>query len=143
MQNSLYEIIFPTRVLQDSDQFDAPWKYLGLLNECIKVVLTICIGSLSGYFQVFDASSFVPQATKFVFNVALPCLIIAGLGIGIDFYDESILWNFIGAFLVLRAIALLFGLLLVLANSTNGIGQIAVYWLCFTWISTGKDFRQI
>ena len=112
------------------------WKYLGVLNECIKILLTIGLGSLLGYFQVLEAKSFVPQATKFVFNVALPCLVIQGLGIGMDFYSDTLLWNFFGAYLALRAIALVASVALVVADRKKGIGDVAVYWLSFTWIST-------
>jgi len=124
-----------SRALQESD-VDQPWEYLGLLNECIKILLTIGLGWLLGYCRVFEASKFVPQATNFVFNIALPCLAVAGLGIGIDFYSDTILWNFIGAFLVLRGVALVVSLLLVIGDRKKGIGFVAVYWLCFTWIST-------
>ena len=115
------------------------WKYIGVLNECIKILLTVGLGSVLGYIRVFDATTFVPQATKFVFNLSLPCLVIAGLGISIDFYSESMLWSYIGAFLALRAIALFACILLVVPNRSRSVGDIAVYWLCFTWISTGKS----
>jgi hypothetical protein len=47
-----------------------PWDYLPLLNECIRLLLTIAIGIVTGYFKVFEAKLFVPQAVKFVFNVS-------------------------------------------------------------------------
>ena len=46
-----------------------PWDYLPVLNECIKILITICIGFLAGRFKVLDAQVFVPQAVKFVFKV--------------------------------------------------------------------------
>jgi len=73
---------------------------------------------------------------KFVFYIALPCLVINGLGINIDIYDDAFLWTFISAFLILRGIALVFALLLVACSNKNSIGQVAVLWLAFTWIST-------
>jgi predicted permease len=89
-----------------------------------------------GSLQVFDAKTFVPHATRFVFYVALPLLVLKGLGVGIDFYDDSFLWNFIGAFLILRVIALVISLGMVLRNRKDGIGEVAVLWLSLTWIST-------
>jgi predicted permease len=106
------------------------------LNECIKILLTIGLGSLLGYLQMLQAQLFVPQATKFVFNIALPCLVVQGLGIGMDFYNDTLLWNFFGAYLALRAIALVASLILVAVDRSKGIGDVAVYWLSFTWIST-------
>jgi hypothetical protein len=47
-----------------------PWDYLPVLNECIRILLTVAIGVLSGYLKVFDADTFVPQATKFIFSVS-------------------------------------------------------------------------
>jgi hypothetical protein len=47
-----------------------PWNYLPVLNECIRILLTVAIGVLSGYLKVFDADMFVPQAIKFVFSVS-------------------------------------------------------------------------
>jgi hypothetical protein len=47
-----------------------PWDYLPVLNECIRILLTVAIGILSGYSKVFDADTFVPQAIKFIFSVS-------------------------------------------------------------------------
>jgi hypothetical protein len=47
-----------------------PWDYLPVLNECIRILLTVAIGVLSGYLKAFDADTFVPQAIKFVFSVS-------------------------------------------------------------------------
>jgi predicted permease len=118
---------------------DGPWEYLPVLNECIKILLTIAIGMIMGYFKIFEAKTFVPHATRFVFYVALPLLVFKGLGVGIDFYDDTFLWNFIGAFLILRVIALVVSFGIVLRNrdgTKKGIGHIAVNWLALTWIST-------
>lgn len=119
-----------------------PWKYLDLLNECIKIILTIAAGIICGYGKVFDSSKFIPQSVQFVFNVALPCHIAKGIGIGVDFYDDAFLWDYILAFLALRAIALVIAFVAVLVaskrDSTNlhGIGEVTVVWLSMTWIST-------
>ena len=62
-----------------------------------------------------------------------------GIGIAVDFYDESFLWTYMAAFLVLRAIALVFSVAMVtlkLGSRQSGIGQVAVNWLCLSWIST-------
>jgi predicted permease len=113
------------------------WKYIDVLNECLEILLTIALGGIFGYFRIVEAPSFVPQVTKFVFYVALPCLVIQGLGIGVDFYSDSLLWNFIGVFLALRAIFLVVSLLLVVFDHSKSAGDVAVYWLSFTWIATG------
>jgi predicted permease len=122
---------------------DGPWKYLPVLNECIKILLTVAIGMVTGRFEIFQAHTFVPHATKFVFYVALPLLIVRGLGIGVDFYDDddSFLWNFIGAFLILRVIALFVSLGIIVLRGKQlgqqrGIGEVAVMWLTLSWIST-------
>lgn len=115
------------------------WEYLPLLNECIKILLTTALGGLMGYFQVLDSKTFLPQATRFVFHVALPLHILVGLGIGVNFYDDSFLWTFIAAFLVLRVFALIVSLGMVFfTKNGNGsiLGQVAVMWLALTWIST-------
>ncbi|KAG7368534.1 auxin efflux carrier [Nitzschia inconspicua] len=112
------------------------WKYTNVLNECIMVLLTIGLGIVASRLEVIEFQSFVPSATKFVFYIALPCLVIQGLGIGMDFYSDTLLWNFFGAYLVLRAIFLVVSLILVGLDRSKGIGYVAVYWLSFTWIST-------
>jgi predicted permease len=114
------------------------WKYLDLVNECVKILLTVGMGYGTAYFDILDATTFCPVATKFVFYVALPALVLKGLGIGIDLYDEDFSWTFIGVFLLLRAIALVCAILWVSARSGvhNGFGQVAVHWLNLTWIST-------
>jgi len=110
------------------------WEYIPLLDECIKILLTVGFGILLGHFQLLNNTTFLPQATKFVFNIALPLHIFKGIGIATDFYDDSFLWKFIFVFLILRAIALIFSFL---AAARNGnIGQVAVMWLALTWIST-------
>ena len=99
--------------------------------------MTIGLGFVFGHFQVFQPKTFVPQAVKFVFYIALPLLVIRGLGIGIDLYNVS--WTFICIFLVLRAIALFMAFLWVWIRGDkqkDGIGQVAVLWLSLTWIST-------
>jgi hypothetical protein len=118
-----------------------PWEYLSLLNECIKIVLTILLGVGVAYFKIFDAKTFVPQSVKFVFRVCLPIHIMRGIGVVVDFYDPAFSWRYIAAFLILRAFALVLCVGWVVLTSTrggqkNGIGQVAVYWLSLTWIST-------
>jgi predicted permease len=119
-----------------------PWGYIDLLNECIKILLTVALGIALAYFKVFDAETFVPQTIKFVFRVALPFHIIRGIGINVDFYNPKFQWNFIVAFLLLRAIALVVSFGWVLSstfcrgNKDTGIGQVAVFWLLLTWVSS-------
>lgn len=72
-------------------------------------------------------------------QIALPFHIMRGIGIAVDFYDESFLWTYMAAFLVLRVIALIFSVAMVmlkLGSHQKGIGQVAVNWLCLSWIST-------
>lgn len=119
---------------------EEPWKYLDLLNVCIKIVVTILIGVILAYFKVFDQKTFVPQSVKFVFRVCLPLMIMRGLGIVINFYDPKFSWKYICSFLILRAFALILCFVWIIATSLrgqkHGIGQVAVYWLTLTWIST-------
>jgi len=72
-------------------------------------------------------------------QIALPVHICRGIGIVTDFYDDSFLWSFICAFLILRAIALIVSVGMVifhLGSPNSRIGQVAVNWLALTWIST-------
>ncbi|KAL3815988.1 hypothetical protein ACHAXA_005197 [Cyclostephanos tholiformis] len=120
---------------------DDTWEYIPVLNECIQILLTIGIGIVAGYVRVLDTKAFLPQATKFVFHIALPLHILKGIGIGVNFYDDSFLWTFIAAFLVLRVIALVFCFAVACFSGSKhdgaGItGQVAVMWLAMTWIST-------
>jgi predicted permease len=142
------------------------WAYLPVLNECIKLLITIAIGSVLGSAGIFDAGKFVPQSTKFVFHVALPLLILGGIGIGVNFYENAFdLWIYILAFLLLRGIGLVLAIAWVVVENCcwgskintieddcdsniirhagaqkeeedTSIGRVAVKWLALTWIST-------
>ena len=119
------------------------WKYIPVLNGLLQIIVTIAIGAGIGVLDIISADVFVPQATSFIFNIALPCLIIKGIGIGMDFYT-AYKWSFIGVFLILRAIALMIALLVILLTNlkderrarASGIGNVAILWLSLTWIST-------
>lgn len=118
-----------------------PWGYVDLLNECIKILLTVLLGAVLARCRIFDADTFVPQTISFVFRVALPLHIIRGIGINVDWYNPMFQWNFIVAFLLLRAIALVASIIWVLSSTicrdkNTGIGQVAVLWLLLTWISS-------
>lgn len=112
------------------------WKYLPVLNACITVLLTIGVGGLTGYLGIFKAKDFVPQAVKYVFYIAIPSLVARGIGIYVDFYSDKFIWEYISAFLILRAIALVFSFLSVYVNKDAGIGDVAVRWISLSWIST-------
>ena len=118
------------------------WAYLPVLNTLLQVFATIGIGGLCGVFGVLKPDEFVPQAVRFVFYVALPCLVTKGIGVGIDFYAEENIWSYIVCFLILRAIALILAVLSVLFTNwrekrrRESIGHVAVLWLALTWIST-------
>jgi predicted permease len=102
---------------------DGPWEYLPVLNVCLQIMFTIGLGGLLGRWKIFDAEKLVPVATKFVFYVALPLLVLLGLGVNIDFYDDSFVWAYIAAFLCLRAICLLVSILIVLWNGHRQVEQ--------------------
>ena len=117
------------------------WKYIPVLNGLLQITVTIAIGVGVGILDIISsAEEFVHLATSFVFNIALPCLITKGIGIGMDFYSNK--WSFIGVFLILRGIALIIALLVILLTNwkdgrrASGIGNVAVMWLSLTWIST-------
>lgn len=118
------------------------WKYLPILNAMIQILLTVAMGSISGWAGIFDAKEFVTVSVRFVFYIALPCLVINGIGIGVDFYSNAFLWSYIVAFLILRAIALVIIIVAVLIANWRakyqryGLGDVAVIWLAMTWIST-------
>jgi predicted permease len=88
--------------------------------------------------QVFD-KAFVNASVQFVFYIALPCLVVKGIGVGVDFYSEAFLWKYIACFLILRVFALVLAILSLMLQrkrSDLGIGDVAVRWLALTWIST-------
>lgn len=89
------------------------WKYQPVLNACIQILVTTLLGAIMAACKVFD-NAFVRQAVQFVFYVALPCLVVSGLGIWIDFSSDLFIWDFIFAFLELRAIALGAAIIVVL-----------------------------
>eukprot|EP01083_Nonionella_stella_P112077 329282_1 len=120
------------------------WKYIPILNVCFKILVTVCFGAIIGKTspRKFDVV-FVENSVQFVFHVALPCLVIKGLGVGIDFYSDTFVWKFIAAFLLLRAFALIFAIATnrfqrIHAGDGSGVdlSNVAVDWLSFTWIST-------
>jgi len=114
------------------------WKYLPVLNVCIQVLVTVFSGWAFARFGVFD-ESFVHAAVCFVFFVALPSLVIRGIGINVDFYSDAFLWTYMAGFLILRVITLFVSVASVIPfhkDRTTGIGAIAVRWLTLSWIST-------
>ena len=118
------------------------WEYIPVLDAILQVFATIGLGALTGLLGILKPSDFVPLAIRFVHFVALPALVLKGIGIGVDFYDEANIWAYIISFLILRAISLALALLAVLfsnwraGRSAQGLGHVAVLWLTFTWIST-------
>ncbi|GAX25221.1 hypothetical protein FisN_5Lh304 [Fistulifera solaris] len=113
------------------------YKYISVVNVGIQIVGTVVLGSLSSWIGVFD-NTFVVDATKFVFWVALPALVINGIGVGIDFYSDAFVWDFIKVFLLIRVASLLLSFFLVIAvfRERKGLGDVAVQFLNFSWIST-------
>jgi predicted permease len=114
------------------------WEYLPVLNTGLQILATIALGAAMGAMGFFQEKTFTPIAVKFVFSAALPCEIIRGIGIYVDFYNDKFLWNYIKAFLYLRVIFLLISFLSLYAgkNKDFGLGELAVRWLALTWIST-------
>lgn len=112
------------------------WEYLGVLNQCISILLSIAIGFLMAYLKVFEVEAFLDIFTHYLFYIALPFHVFSGLGIAIDLYNDIFLWDFIGAFLVLRGITLFFCLAFVWLRKEGGMGDAAVMWLNLSWIST-------
>lgn len=56
------------------------WNYLPVLNKLLQILVTIAIGAGAGFFGILPGDQFVPIAVKFVFYIALPCLITKGIG---------------------------------------------------------------
>jgi len=127
------------------------WKYLTLLNAMLQILSTVGLGSIMGWAGVLKEHEFVRMTVHFIFYVALPCLVLNGIGIGVDFYSNKFLWMYILAFFLLRAIALIIVITIIcLANwmakeRRYSLGHVAVAWLALTWISTvivGFQYRQ-
>jgi predicted permease len=118
------------------------WKYLTLLNAMLQILSTVGLGSIMGWAGVLKEHEFVRMTVHFIFYVALPCLVLNGIGIGVDFYSNKFLWMYILAFFLLRAIALIIVITIIcLANwmakeRRYSLGHVAVAWLALTWIST-------
>lgn len=126
------------------------WKYTPVVNVCLQILLTVGLGAVLGRCKVVTMDH-VPILTTFVFRVALPCLVVKGVGVGVDFYSDAFIWEYIGAFLLLRAVSLIVAVSLVAAQRSgvhgfgaaaradatrSTVGDVAVVWLNFTWIST-------
>ena len=118
------------------------WKYLPVLHQCLTILLIVGLGYILGFTGVFDPITFVPVMVKFVFYVALPFLILQGLGVNINFYEDKYVWSFIGSFFVLRVMALVISVAITWLKKINNhstphdVGHVAVLWLCLSWIST-------
>lgn len=56
----------------------------------------------------------VEKSVQFVFHIALPCLVVKGIGVGAEFYSQKFVWEFILVFLALRLFALAFAILSLL-----------------------------
>jgi hypothetical protein len=93
------------------------WKYVNILNAMIQILTTIGVGGIAGCVRVFEVDTFVAFMTQFVFSVSIPCLVIRGIGIGVDFYSEKFIWEYIVAFLILRMLALVFSLIVILISN--------------------------
>jgi predicted permease len=116
------------------------WKYVPVINVCVQILLAICLGGAFGITKVIrNKPVFIEQTVIWVFYCALPCLVIRGLGIGIDFYSKSFLWTYVFAFLLLRIITLVGAIFLATyqkSGQESAISLTAIYWLCSSWIST-------
>jgi predicted permease len=69
------------------------------------VLLTVGAGAIVAIFKVLPKQAF-KMLNGFVFKVALPALVCRGIGLKTDLYEDGI-WRFIGAFLLLRCVALI------------------------------------
>jgi len=116
------------------------WKYVPVINVCVQTLLAICLGWAFGNSGVIQNKPvFIEQTVIWVFYCALPCLVIRGLGIGINFYSRSFLWTYVFAFLLLRVITLFGAIFLATyqkSDRESAISLTAIYWLCSSWIST-------
>ena len=118
------------------------FKYLEVIHTCATILCTVLGGYLCGRLQILEFELFVPQTVNFVFHVALPCLVVVGLGININFYEEEYIWSYIGSFFLLRACTLFISFFIwyitrkVKGRDSLDIGHVAVIWLTISWIST-------
>jgi hypothetical protein len=80
-------------------------RFHALLHAGLAVLLNVAAGVVIGAFRILPKGAF-KLLNGFVFKVALPALVCRGIGIKTDLYEDKI-WRFIGAFLILRFIALL------------------------------------
>ena len=65
--------------MQTTIDGDNAWEYIDVLNECLRIVLTVLLGMVFGYFGILNHKAVVPVATRLVFYVCLPMLVIRGL----------------------------------------------------------------
>eukprot|EP00475_Leptophrys_vorax_P028440 TRINITY_DN41123_c0_g1_i2.p1 TRINITY_DN41123_c0_g1~~TRINITY_DN41123_c0_g1_i2.p1 ORF type:complete len:419 (+),score=130.44 TRINITY_DN41123_c0_g1_i2:98-1354(+) len=75
------------------------------LSETGLAVLCIMLaGALFSWIKIFPTDKALPYINKFVFYLGIPSLVFKGLAVQDFINDESFKWNFVLAFLVLRAI---------------------------------------
>jgi len=119
----------------------------------IPIVVLIIGGAALGWSKIFPTDKALPYLNKFVFYLGIPALVFKGLAINDFVNDEVFNWDFICAFLVLRAviglISLSVGLLsdkmnraLVYQQNEDGsknpdwIGTFLVLWISETYMNT-------
>lgn len=111
------------------------WKYQGLLNQNIQILLEIGIGAAAVLLGPFREATDLPPIMKLVFHILLPCSVFLALGIKSDLRQGDI-WRFVGGFLLLRALVLLCSILFFGATLRRGLGVVTINWLIGCWVSS-------
>ena len=111
------------------------WRYQELLNQHLQILLLLGLGALSVALKIFNQQQDLRTFNRFVFNILLPASVLLGLGLKSDLRDGST-WRFIGAFLMMRAIALVACAALFGGGLRRTVGQVTMCWLSSTWVST-------
>eukprot|EP00892_Ulva_mutabilis_P001562 jgi/Ulvmu1/11406/UM075_0068.1 len=116
------------------------WKYSAVLNTGLTVLLNVAAGVLVGGFRLLPRDAYA-TVNAAVFKVFLPALICRGIGLKTDLYDDGI-WRFIGAFLLLRVVALAIAVACAMLTPRQRRdlhlmpGRVVTDWLGLSWIST-------
>lgn len=121
-------------------------NYAAIANTGGALLLIVLLGFLLARVKIFPPA-FVEALTKTVFYVGFPATVIQSIA-QTNFYDTSLLWNYIVAFLVYRifvAVGIFLFMGIFQRNDKAKLATFVQHWLALAWLSTiilGVPFLQ-
>lgn len=113
-----------------------------ILEEAVPLVLIMLLGYVCARLrpQLFSTATLI-GLNRFVYNVAIPCTVFAGLGIH-DF--NKLNWRFVGLFVIIRVLSAAgIATVMLFLNVTkrtriskDALGRFLTYWIGTTWVNT-------